>query len=138
MTRPDLTAACVSVSAKKRKSRREVEELTVRSSSDAFLGSGSGLLAAASSTLLHVLIHTTSGFGFLDELLSSLLVETSTVLDGVKSLVEVAGDGLIIDLEVKVIRRQCAREKRENREETTHFTTVGGDDGGAKALDVLD
>ena len=84
------------------------------------------------------MIHTTSGFGFLDELLSGLLVETSAILDGVKSLVKVAGNSLVVDLEMKVVRRQCARERRESREETTHFTPVGRDDGSAETLDVLD
>jgi len=92
--------------------RWKAKTLTVRSSSGAFLGSGGGLLAASSSTLLHILIHTTSGFGFLDELLSSFLVEASTVLDGVKGLVEVAGNSLIVDLEVKVVRKHCARDRR--------------------------
>ena len=81
------------------------EKPTVRSTGSAFLGSGSGLLASASNTLLHVHVHTSSSFGFLDELLSSLLVDASAVLDGVKGLVEVASNGLVVNLEVKVISK---------------------------------
>jgi hypothetical protein len=88
--RPDLTAVITSVTEQVR-SERQTKKLTVRSRSSTLLGSSGGLLAT-SGALLHVHIHATSGFGFGDEDLSSLLENAGTVLDGIKGLVEVAGN----------------------------------------------
>jgi hypothetical protein len=75
----------------------EPTKLTVRGKGTALLGSSSFL--ASSSALLHGHLHTACGFGFGDEDLGSLLEHASAVLNGIVRLVEVAGDGCVVDLE---------------------------------------
>ena len=111
-----------------------MKKLTVRSSSSAFLGSGSGLLAAASSTLLHVLIHTTSGFGFFDQSLGNLLVDAEALLNGIVGFVEETGDGLTVDLCEGEVSEDVSREGGGY----TYFAAVGGDEGGHEALDGVE
>jgi hypothetical protein len=110
---------------------KENQKLTVGGGSSALLG-GSGGLLTTSGALLHVHVHTTSGLSFGDENLSSLLVDASAVLDGIKGLVEVTSNAEVVDLE-KVISDTGGGEVKME----THFASVGSDDSSDKALQVL-
>lgn len=76
---------------------KQNQELTARGGSSALLGSSGGLLAT-SGALLHVHVHTTSGFGFCSESLGGLLVDAESLLYGIVGVVEETSYGLAVDL----------------------------------------
>jgi hypothetical protein len=76
---------------------KQNQKLTVGSRSGTLLGSTSHLLAS-SGALLHGHLHASSGFSFGNEGLGRLLENASAVLDGVVGLVEVTGNGCVVDL----------------------------------------